>query len=80
MASGYTGSSASSIRSVLSGREVRATSTACSASGRGRVGGEVDARGEPPGAVVHDPHREAGVLGVPGALELVVAHPELQLP
>ena len=39
--------------------------------------GQRDAGGEAPGAVEDDPHREAEVLGVLGALEHAVAHREV---
>ena len=43
----------------------------------GRRLAEADAGGEPPGAVEHDADGEADVLGVRGALEPPVAHPDV---
>ncbi len=55
----------------------RATSTARSVDGGGRLGRQHHAGGEPPGSAVNDPDGEAEVLGVAGTLQHPVADAEL---
>ena len=66
--SSWTGSGASSTGRVVIRAATRATATAVSATRTASSGVSIDPGGEAPRAAVHDPDREAEVLGVAGAL------------